>query len=68
MFAALAGYNPLEAIPFWKRMADASSGNKPPEFLSTHPSDEARIERLQAMMDETVKNYYHPSGKTMSKN
>lgn len=68
MFAALAGYNPREAIPFWKRMADASAGNKPPEFLSTHPSDEARIERLQAMMDETVKNYYHPSGKIMSKN
>jgi predicted Zn-dependent protease len=61
MFAALAGYNPREAIPFWQRMADASSGNKPPEFLSTHPSDESRIERLQSIMDETVKNYYRPA-------
>ncbi|MCX6209638.1 MAG: M48 family peptidase, partial [Bacteroidetes bacterium] len=35
-------------------------GQKPPEFLSTHPSDERRIADLQAMMDDVVKNYYKP--------
>lgn len=63
MFSALAGYDPREAIPFWQRMAQASNGNKPPEFLSTHPSDETRIAQLQKIMDETVKNYYRPVAK-----
>lgn len=60
MFAALAGYDPREAIPFWQRMSK-SGGQKPPEFLSTHPSDEKRIYELQAMMDEVVQKYYKPT-------
>jgi predicted Zn-dependent protease len=62
MFAALAGYDPREAIPFWQRMA-ANGGQKPPEFLSTHPSDERRIYELQAMMDEVMAKYYKPTTK-----
>ncbi|MBL0884592.1 MAG: M48 family metallopeptidase [Chitinophagaceae bacterium] len=58
MFSALAGYDPLEAIAFWKRMSAASGGNKPPEFLSTHPADETRIAELQKIMDQTVTQYY----------
>ena len=42
---AIAGYNPDEGSELWKRM-DKASGNKPPEFLSTHPSTENRIENL----------------------
>jgi len=60
MFAALAGYDPREAIPFWQRMSKLSGGQKPPEFLSTHPSDEKRIADLQGIMDETLKKYYKP--------
>ncbi len=56
-FCAMAGYNPREAIPFWQRMAQAGSGQKPPEFLSTHPSDENRIVKLQGYMDEALKLY-----------
>lgn len=67
MFSALAGYDPREAIPFWQRMAQAGGGNKPAEFLSTHPSDETRIAKLQAIMDETVKNYYRPVGAAINK-
>ena len=59
-FSALAGYNPREAIPFWQRMAKASSGQKPPELLSTHPADETRIKQLESIMDETVQKYYRP--------
>src|SRR3954451_19125061 len=51
IFAAMAGYNPQEAIPFWQRMAKLS-GEKPPPFLSDHPADEERIKRLQELMPE----------------
>ncbi|MFM6925000.1 MAG: M48 family metallopeptidase [Ferruginibacter sp.] len=61
-FAAMAGYNPNEAIPFWQRMAAASNGQKPPEFLSTHPADENRIARLKEFMPEAL-GYYKPVGK-----
>ena len=61
-FAAMAGYNPREAIPFWQRMAAASNGGKPPEFLSTHPSDDNRIARLESYMPEAL-GYYKPVGK-----
>jgi predicted Zn-dependent protease len=61
-FAAMAGYNPREAIPFWQRMAAAGGNQKPPEFLSTHPADERRIAELQAHMDEAL-SLYKPVGK-----
>jgi predicted Zn-dependent protease len=52
----MAGYDPREAIPFWQRMA-AQSGGNPPEFLSTHPSDETRIRKLKQFMPEALKYY-----------
>jgi predicted Zn-dependent protease len=63
IFSAMAGYNPNEAIPFWQRMAKASEGaQKPPEFLSTHPSDETRIANMQKFIPEAMK-FYKPIGK-----
>lgn len=61
-WAALAGYNPREAIALWQRMEKASNGQKPPEFLSTHPSEGTRIDELQKYMPEALK-YYKPVGK-----
>jgi predicted Zn-dependent protease len=58
-FAAMAGYNPREAVPFWQRMAAAAKGQKPPEFLSTHPTDENRIAKLESYMPEAL-GYYKP--------
>ena len=46
-WAAMAGYNPREAIALWQRMQKMSNGNRPPEFLSTHPAEGRRIEQLQ---------------------
>jgi predicted Zn-dependent protease len=57
-FASMAGYNPQEAIPFWQRMSSAG-GAKPPEFLSSHPSDETRIAKIQENMPQALK-YYKP--------
>ncbi len=61
-FSAMAGYNPREAIPLWERMEKAGSGQKPPEFLSTHPAEGTRIQRLEKHMPEALK-YYKPVGK-----
>jgi predicted Zn-dependent protease len=43
-------------------MAAASNGQKPPEFLSTHPADDNRIAKLEAFMPEAL-GYYKPAGK-----
>lgn len=43
---AIAGYNPDEAAELWKRMKANSGGQAPPEFLSTHPSNDTRIANL----------------------
>jgi predicted Zn-dependent protease len=61
-YTAMAGYNPQEAIALWERMGAAANGQKPPEFLSTHPSEETRIQRLKELMPEALK-YYKPIGK-----
>jgi predicted Zn-dependent protease len=58
-WAAMAGYNPREAIALWKRMEQASGGQAPPEFLSTHPSAGNRIQQLERYLPEALK-YYKP--------
>jgi predicted Zn-dependent protease len=57
IFAAMAGYDPMAAISFWERMAAASGGQKPPEILSTHPSDETRINDLRGYMADALPYY-----------
>ncbi|MCB0514689.1 MAG: M48 family metallopeptidase [Chitinophagales bacterium] len=57
IFMAMAGYNPQEAVPFWQRMKTMSGGQAPPEFLSTHPSNETRIKDLKEYMPQALKYY-----------
>lgn len=45
---AIAGYDPAEAAELWKRMKAKSGGQAPPEFMSTHPSNDTRIQNLTA--------------------
>ncbi|MDH5399490.1 MAG: M48 family metallopeptidase [Cyclobacteriaceae bacterium] len=56
IFMAMAGYDPNEAPKFWERMK-ATGGGGTPEFLSTHPSHESRIEELKAAIPEAMKYY-----------
>jgi predicted Zn-dependent protease len=56
MIAADAGYDPRAAVTFWKKMS-ALGGAKPPEFLATHPSDEKRASRLEALMPRALTVY-----------
>lgn len=57
-FMAMAGYNPQNAVGFWQRMAAASEGaQKPPVFLSTHPTDQSRIAQIQRDLPEAMKYY-----------
>ena len=56
VFMAMAGYDPHEAPVFWERMS-AQGGERPPEFLSTHPAPETRIADLKAQIPEAMKYY-----------
>lgn len=57
IFSAMAGYNPQEAVALWERMKKASAGQSPPEFLSTHPAEDRRIEELKKHMPEALARY-----------
>ena len=50
MLAAAACFDPEASVPLWERMSQASGGQAPPEFSSTHPNPGTRIQNLQALM------------------
>lgn len=56
VFMAKAGYDPREAVDFWKRM-DKAGGQEPPEFLSTHPNHDTRVQDLKDYMPKALKYY-----------
>src|SRR4029077_913799 len=57
IYMARAGYDPRQAVAFWKRMLQASKGKEPPEFLSDHPSDAHRAERVQGWLPQAERAY-----------
>jgi len=61
VYMAKAGYDPHAARELWVRMAQNAKGSsRPPEFLSTHPSEETRIHQIEEWMPEAMQ-YYKPT-------
>jgi predicted Zn-dependent protease len=52
LLMAQACYDPHGAIAFWKRMSQATQGQAPPEFMSTHPAPESRVQKMMEWMPE----------------
>lgn len=60
--AARAGYDPRAAVTLWEKMIRATSGNQPPQFLSTHPNPDNRIQTLQALVPRMMPIYEQARG------
>jgi len=57
IFSSLAGYDIRESVKIWERMKNLNKGNQPPEWMSTHPSNERRIESLKKWIPEIITDY-----------
>jgi metalloendopeptidase OMA1, mitochondrial len=57
---AKAGYDPAQALEFWKRIIAQEKGTKMPQFLSTHPNDAKRLQELGVFLPE-ARRYYVPA-------
>lgn len=62
IFMAKAGYDPRQAVEFWDKMRARSGGASPPQFLSTHPAHEDRIEDIRRHMPQAM-GYYRKAEK-----
>ena len=57
IFSSLAGYDIRESAKVWERMRESYKGQEPPEWMSTHPSSERRIETLKNWIPEIIIKY-----------
>ena len=57
IFSSLSGYDIRETVGVWERMKEANKGKTPPEFMSTHPSPDNRIKKINEWMNEVILNY-----------
>jgi predicted Zn-dependent protease len=57
IFMSMAGYDPNQAVAFWERMSAQAGGQKPPEFMSTHPADATRIAAIKQWLPEAMQYY-----------
>jgi len=57
IFSSLSGYDIRETVKVWKRMKEANKGKAPPEFMSTHPSPENRIKKINEWTNEVILKY-----------
>ncbi len=56
-YMSRAGFDPRESVELWKNMAAASGGKAPPQWLSTHPSNQSRIDNLTAHLPESIAKF-----------
>ena len=54
---ARAGYDPRAGVTLWQKMINASSGGRPPEFLSSHPTDSSRVQQIEALLPTVMPLY-----------
>ena len=57
IFSSLSGYDIRETTKIWERMKKANKGKEPPEFMSTHPSNDRRIDQINNWMNEIILKY-----------
>ena len=57
IFSSLSGYDIRETVKVWERMKEANKGKAPPEFMSTHPSPENRIKKINEWTSEVILKY-----------
>ena len=57
IFSSLSGYDIRETTKIWERMKLANKGKEPPEFMSTHPSNDRRIEQINNWTNEIILKY-----------
>tara|TARA_B100000700_G_C14777495_1_gene729687 strand:+ start:21 stop:842 length:822 start_codon:yes stop_codon:yes gene_type:complete len=57
IFASLSGYDIRETVKIWERMKQKNKGKETPEFMSTHPSNENRINNINEWVNEIILNY-----------
>lgn len=57
IFSSLSGYDITETSKIWERMKKANKGKAPPEFMSTHPSSDNRIKKINEWMNEIIVDY-----------
>ena len=57
IFSSLSGFNIQETVKIWERMKDANKGKVPPEFMSTHPSADNRIKKINEWSTEIIFKY-----------
>ena len=57
IFSSLSGYDIRETTKIWDRMKEANKGKAPPEFMSTHPSADNRIKKINEWINDITTNY-----------
>ena len=57
IFSSLSGYDITETVKIWQRMKEFNKGKAPPEFMSTHPSAENRIKKINQWTNEIILDY-----------
>jgi predicted Zn-dependent protease len=55
--SARAGYDPRAGLSLWNKMAQANSGGRPPEFLSSHPTNASRVQQIEALLPAVMPLY-----------
>ena len=54
---ARSGYDPRAGVTLWQKMIAANSGGRPPEFMSTHPAEASRVQKIQSLLPTVIPLY-----------